>query len=246
MPKKNVRFIITVASLLGIVGVSEAGETAEAMVAAGLNVICAPFAAKVSSSEGNFKSRSKYGCLGAFQFCPGTFELYYSGSEDQFLNSPSDQVVAWTKYERTQWGLATKYNLVSLIGSKVCYGGKCDVVDHSAILMACQFGCGNKGKLANYVRGKDCDAKNVKDGNSVSVCTYLIRGARFDVSCFTGEKTAQPTPEQSQVVSNCPVPSNTKMGGSMEIVVKNFGLRFDEGASTENVKRIVELLRSLN
>jgi hypothetical protein len=52
--------------------------------------------------------------------------------------------------------------------------------------MACQFGCGANGKLANYAAGGNCDASNVKDGNGVSVCSYLIRGAGYDVSCFTG------------------------------------------------------------
>jgi hypothetical protein len=29
----------------------------------------------------------------------------------------------------------------------------------------------------------------VKDGNGVSVCTYLLRGAGYDVSCFTGQQS---------------------------------------------------------
>ncbi|GCC44275.1 hypothetical protein chiPu_0028075, partial [Chiloscyllium punctatum] len=55
--------------------------------------------------------------------------------------------------------------------------------------MACQFGCGSNGKLANYVASGDCNARNVKDGNGVSVCTYLVRGAGYDVSCFTGQNS---------------------------------------------------------
>lgn len=27
----------------------------------------------------------------------------------------------------------------------------------------------------------------MKDGNGVSVCSYLVRGAGYDVSCFTGQ-----------------------------------------------------------
>lgn len=35
--------------------------------------------------------------------------------------------------------------------------------------MACQFGCGAKGKLAILVNnGMDCNARNVKDGNLIS------------------------------------------------------------------------------
>jgi hypothetical protein len=151
---------------------------------------CAKFAAKVSSSEGNFGTTNQYGCLGAFQFCPGTFERYYNGSAQSFLGDPSAQVASWTKYEQDSWGQAQKNGLTSLVGQQVCSGGKCATVDQSAILMACQFGCGAKGKLANYAASGDCNAQNVKDGNGVSVCSYLIRGAGYDASCFTGQ---QPT-----------------------------------------------------
>lgn len=45
---------------------------------------------------------------------------------------------------------AQKNGLTSLVGQQVCSGGQCATIDQSAILMACQFGCGSKGKLANY------------------------------------------------------------------------------------------------
>jgi len=55
--------------------------------------------------------------------------------------------------------------------------------------MACQFGCGAHGKLANYAATGNCETRSVKDGNGVSVCAYLIRGAGYDASCFTGDKS---------------------------------------------------------
>ena len=167
-----------------------AGESAANLTAAGIPSNCAPFAAKVSSSEGNFGTTNQFGCLGAFQFCPGTFERYYSGSAQSFLNSPSAQVAARTQYEQNEWAKAQSNGMTSLIGQQVCYGGRCATIDQSAILMACQFGCGPRGKLANYAAGGDCNARNVKDGNSVSVCSYLIRGAGYDASCFTGSQSA--------------------------------------------------------
>ena len=167
-----------------------AGQSVASLVDAGMPANCANFAAKVSSSEGNFGTTNQYGCLGAFQFCPGTFERYYNGSAQSFLNDPSAQVASWTKYEQDSWGQAQKNGLTSLVGQQVCSGGQCATIDQSAILMACQFGCGAKGKLANYAAGGDCNAQNVKDGNGVSVCSYLIRGAGYDASCFTGQ---QPT-----------------------------------------------------
>lgn len=167
-----------------------AGESAANLTAAGIPSNCAPFAAKVSSSEGNFGTTNQFGCLGAFQFCPGTFERYYSGSAQSFLNSPSAQVAAWTQYEQNEWSKAQSNGMTSLIGQQVCYGGRCATIDQSAILMACQFGCGPRGKLANYAASGDCNARNVKDGNGVSVCSYLIRGAGYDASCFTGGQSA--------------------------------------------------------
>lgn len=166
-----------------------AGQSAASLTAAGIPSNCADFAAKVSSSEGNFGTANQYGCLGAFQFCPGTFERYYSGSSQSFLNSPSAQTAAWTQYEQDSWSQVQKNGLTSLVGQQVCSGGKCATIDQSAILMACQFGCGPKGKLANYAAGGDCNARNVKDGNGVSVCTYLARGAGYDASCFTGQQS---------------------------------------------------------
>jgi hypothetical protein len=167
-----------------------AGESAANLTAAGIPSNCANFAARVSSSEGNFGTTNQYGCLGAFQFCPGTFQQYYSGSAQSFLNSPSAQTAAWTQYEENSWTQAQRNGLTSLVGQQVCSGGQCATVDQSAILMACQFGCGANGKLANYVAGGDCNAGNVKDGNGVSVCSYLVRGAGYDVSCFTGQQAS--------------------------------------------------------
>ncbi|SCB50151.1 acyltransferase [Rhizobium multihospitium] len=169
--------------------VAFAGETAANLTSAGIPSNCADFASKVSASEGNFGTTNQFGCLGAFQFCPGTFEQYYNGSAESFLNNPSAQTAAWTQYEQDEWSKAQKNGLTSIVGQQVCSGGKCATVDQSAILMACQFGCGGKGKLANYVAGGDCNAQNVKDGNGVSVCTYLVRGAGYDVSCFTGQQS---------------------------------------------------------
>ncbi|MDF2119214.1 acyltransferase [Roseiarcaceae bacterium H3SJ34-1] len=166
-----------------------AGQSAASLTSAGIPSNCADFAAKVSSSEGNFGTTNQYGCVGAFQFCPGTFERYYNGSSQSFLNSPSAQTAAWTQYEQDSWSQAQKNGLTSLVGQQVCTGGKCATIDQSAILMACQFGCGPNGKLANYTAGGDCNARNVKDGNGVSVCTYLMRGAGYDASCFTGQKS---------------------------------------------------------
>ncbi|TAZ83484.1 acyltransferase [Rhizobium ruizarguesonis] len=247
MSKILARTLITGLALLGFVGSSSAGENAAALIKAGLEELCAQFGAQVSASEGNFKSRSKYNCLGAFQFCPGTFELYYDGSAENFLNTPEHQIISWRKYERTQWGLATKYNLVSLVGSQVCFDNKCGTIDASAILMACQFGCGSKGKLANYLRGRDCNARNVKDGNLVSVCRYLLRGMIFEVSCFTSGKPMQPVaPVQPSGAANCSTPAETVANGRMEIEINNFSLRFEENAGTDNVRRIVELLRTFN
>lgn len=169
--------------------VAFAGESATNLATAGVPSNCSDFAAKVSSSEGNFETSNQFGCLGAFQFCPGTFERYYSGSVQSFLNSPSAQTTAWTQYEQDSWGQAQQNGLTSLIGQQVCSGGQCATIDQSAILMACQFGCGAKGKLANYLASGDRNARGVKDGNGVSVCTYLIRGAGYDVSCFTGQQS---------------------------------------------------------
>ncbi|MBN9489840.1 MAG: acyltransferase [Alphaproteobacteria bacterium] len=173
-----------------------AGESAANLIAAGIPANCAPFAAKVSASEGNFGTSNQFGCLGAFQFCPGTFERYYSGSAQSFLNDPRAQVAAWTKYESDEWSKAERNGLTSLVGQQVCHGGRCATIDQSSILFACQFGCGKGGKLANYAASGDCNARNVKDGNLVSVCSYMIKGAGYDASCFTGgtSTACPPTP----------------------------------------------------
>lgn len=42
-------------------------------------------------------------------------------------------------------------------------------------------------KFANCAVGGDCNAREVKDGNGVSLCNYLVRGAGYDASCFTGQ-----------------------------------------------------------
>jgi len=197
-----------------------AGESAASLTAAGIPSNCADFAAKVSSSEGNFGTTNQFGCLGAFQFCPGTFERYYNGSAQSFLNNPAAQVAAWTRYEQNEWSKAQNNGMTSLIGQQVCYGGRCATIDQSSILMACQFGCGPRGKLANYAAGGDCNARNVKDGNGVSVCSYLIRGAGYDASCFTGGQSAvcqqTPTgpgdfPTSTGIAANPPTPSTASI-----------------------------------
>lgn len=200
-----------------------AGESSANLIAAGMPQNCAPFAAKVSNSEGNFGSVNPYGCLGAFQFCPGTFERYYSGSAQSFLHDPSAQTVAWTHYEQDSWSQAQKNGLTSLVGQQVCSGGQCATVDQSAILMACQFGCGSKGKLANYAASGDCNASNVKDGNGVSVCSYLIRGAGYDVSCFTGQQQSvcvQTPADQEDVPTPTGVTANPPSATSASVIVK--------------------------
>jgi hypothetical protein len=199
-----------------------AGQSASSLTDAGMPANCANFAAKVSSSEGNFGSDNQYGCLGAFQFCPGTFERYYNGSAQSFLNDPSAQVASWTKYEQDSWGQAQKNGLTSLVGQQVCSGGQCATIDQSAILMACQFGCGSKGKLANYAASGDCNARNVKDGNGVSVCSYLIRGAGYDASCFTGQPTTacvQGPSGPGDFPTSTGVAANPPTAGSANVIV---------------------------
>jgi hypothetical protein len=197
-----------------------AGQSAASLINAGIPENCANFAAKISNSEGNFGTTNQYGCLGAFQFCPGTFERYYSGSAQSFLNDPSAQAASWTKYEQDSWAQAQKNGLTSLIGQPVCSGGQCATIDQSAILMACQFGCGSNGKLANYLASRDCNAAGVKDGNGVSVCTYLIRGSGSDVSCFAGGQqticTQNPTgpgdfPTSTGIAAHPPTPGSASI-----------------------------------
>jgi hypothetical protein len=188
----------------------QAGQSAASIAAAGMPEQCSQFGAKVSASEGNWGSVNRFGCLGAFQFCPGTFERYYSGSASSFLSSPSSQVSAWTQYEKDSWAQAQKAGSTSLIGQQVCYGGKCVTVDQSAILMACQFGCGSKGKLANYIaNGGHCvgsgGSSSTNDGNGVCIAQYIVKGAGYDVSCFTGQKSTG---------GNCPDGGATTPGSS--------------------------------
>jgi hypothetical protein len=245
LSRKIFSVFIVFITLFSFTATSQAGETVASLIAAGIEAICAPFAAKISASEGNFQSRSKYYCLGAFQFCPGTFELYYNGTADAFLNSPHDQVVAWTKYEKTQWGLASKYKLVSLVGTQVCNNGTCATIDPSAILMACQFGCGPKGKLANYLAGHDCDARNVKDGNLVSVCSYLLRGRSFEVSCFTGEKASQPiTAGLDTPSTGCPSGPSSAGAAELELIVNGVSLRFNDSISDETIRRLIKIMKA--
>lgn len=198
-----------------------AGQSASSLTDAGMPANCAPFAAKVSSSEGNFGSTNQYGCLGAFQFCPGTFEEYYSGSAQSFLSNPSAQVTAWTNYEQNSWSQAQKNGLTSLVGQQVCSGGQCATIDQSSILMACQFGCGSTGKLANYAASGNCNAANVKDGNGVSVCSYLIRGVGYDASCFTGQQTvcAQTPTGPGDFPTSTGIAANPPAAGSANVIV---------------------------
>lgn len=182
-------FILSLCSFLSIVAPVEAGVSQNDLVRAGMPDSFVSFASKVSASEGNWTSQNRYGCLGAFQFCPGTFEQYYQGSADSFLSSPSAQVNSWMNYQKTEWTKAQNNGLDSLVGQRVCYQGTCATITQSSILMACQFGCGKNGKLDNLAKnGMNCDANAVKDGNNLSVCEYLIKGAGYDVSAVTNKK----------------------------------------------------------
>jgi hypothetical protein len=198
-----------------------AGQSASSLTAAGIPSNCADFAAKVSSSEGNFGSINQHGCLGAFQFCPGTFERYYSGSAQSFLDDPSAQTAAWTEYEQNSWSQAQKNGLTALVGQQVCSGGRCATIDQSAILMACQFGCGANGKLANYLASGDCNGQGVKDGNGVSVCSYLVRGADYDVSCFAGSAACVEAPSgPGDFPTSTGIAANAPAASSASIVVR--------------------------
>jgi hypothetical protein len=174
-----------------------AGETAISLMNAGMSADCADYAANVSGSEGNFGSTSPVvngvTCYGAFQFCSdrnsrvgGTFGRYYDGTPEQFLRDPQAQVSAWMRYQRNEWTLAQQNGLTTAIGQRICYKGECATLTQSSILKACQFGCGSKGKLANFVKaGFDCNAKGTTDGNNTSVCKYLISGSGYNVACIT-------------------------------------------------------------
>jgi hypothetical protein len=212
--------------------------------------ICAQYAARVSRNEGVFKEISPNNCLGAFQFCPGTFERYFSGSRENFLNNPNAQVIAWTKYEREQWAFAEHYNLTSLIGTSVCSGNTCRKVDPSAILMGCQFGCGPIGKLAHYMQSHDCDARNVKDGNGTSVCKYLVDGAGYNVSCFTGEPNPLPPTTVVTVPNNptgptqsCANPSPSQHDGELEVSDGSFHLKLSGEVDVDTFRNIIEIMK---
>ena len=177
--------LIAVAFVL-VYGVSPAkAQVSEAdLIAAGMPPSLAEFASAVTSSEGDWTSLNQYGCAGAFQFCPATRRRYYSGSVDSFLANPSHQVSAYRRYLADEWNLATRNGFDSLVGTNVCWNGDCAQITQSSILKACQFGCAYGGDLGIFHRTGDCDA--ARDGNGVSVCTYLIRGSGFDVSEITG------------------------------------------------------------
>ena len=254
-----------VAFTIGLgLSVASAGETVGSLIVNGLEALCGKFGAIVSAAEGNFGTRNQFGCVGAFQFCPATLFQYFAGTAEQFLQDPKAQIAAWTNYEKTQWALASKGGLTSLIGQALAFGGKSVTIDASAILMACQFGCGKFGKLANYLNGHDCSAQNVKDGNGVSVCTYLVRGAGQEVSCFTGQAVSgiKPTPVQiggagttvqaggSSTIAQsggtgataCPAASQFGSDGPVEIVVGQYTLRFGSSISADTLKKILQVV----
>jgi hypothetical protein len=84
--------------------------------------------------------------------------------------------------------------------------------------MACQFGCGSKGKLANFeasgdhcIQGNNPSKPNggsspTNDGNGVCVATYLKKGADYNVSCFTSGA------QDKQGNGGCPSPANASGG----------------------------------
>ncbi|MBE0599957.1 MAG: M23 family metallopeptidase [Burkholderiaceae bacterium] len=161
-------------------------STAE-LIAAGMPASLAEFAARVSASEGDWDSLNQYGCAGAFQFCPATRRRYTTFTVEDFLASPREQVNAYRRYMADEWRLAQRMGYTSLIGRNLCWEGACATITASSIIMACQFGCGNGGKLWTYWSTGNCDSPRARDGNGLSVCTYLIRGSGYDVSAITGE-----------------------------------------------------------
>src|SRR5271165_1236200 len=90
---------VSILSLLLSMGIIIAGETMDALIKAGMPLVCAPFSAAVSHSEGSYR----FGCVGAFQFCPATLADYSGKSADEFIAHPNDQVIAWLHYQRDQW-----------------------------------------------------------------------------------------------------------------------------------------------
>jgi len=171
------------------------GELIEAGMPSGL----AEFASAVTSSEGDWTSVNQFGCAGAFQFCPSTRIRYHAGSLDSFLLSPSAQVSAYQRYMSDEWDLASRNGFTNLVGQQVCWGGSCRTITQSSIIKGCQFGCAYHGALGRYYRTGDCD--QARDGNGVSVCTYLIHGAGYDVSGITGEP--EPGPMLAGGVGTC-------------------------------------------
>lgn len=185
---------------LAISPLSAAAQVSAAeMIDAGMPPGLANFASAVSSSEGDWDSVNQYGCAGAFQFCPDTRVRYHPSSLESFLSSPTAQVSAYRRYMADEWQLATRNGFDELIGSQVCWGGSCRTITQSSIIKGCQFGCGYHGALGRYYRTGDCN--QARDGNGVSVCAYLIRGAGYDVSGVTG--TAEPGPVLAGGIGTC-------------------------------------------
>jgi hypothetical protein len=264
---RRVVFVLVFSSVLPV-GVAF-GESLPNLIKAGIDALCADFAAIVSKAEGNFTSRNPFGCLGAFQFCPATFIQYFAGTTDEFLNNPKAQTAAWTQYEKNQWSLAKKNGLTNIIGNVIEFAPPIGPtkITASAILMACQFGCGKFGKLANYVSRGDCSASNVKDGNGVSVCTYLAKGAGQNVSCFTSEppdvsvkpttvvaKPENPTKPEAALTKPsellptpqfAPTTSCPDFGkdGPLEVLVGRYTLRFGSTASPDSIKKYLGVLK---
>lgn len=184
---KNIRkrFFLALATVIAISSAPIAGVGPQGLIDAGMPPGLVDFATNVSSSEGNWGTFNQFNCVGAFQFCPGTLERYYSGSRSDFAKDPEGQVRAWKRYLGDEWGKAQRNGLTSMIGKQVCYKGKCATVTASSILKACQFGCGKGGKLDYVVNGGGCDERGAKDGNQFSVCNYLISGSGMDVADIT-------------------------------------------------------------
>ena len=166
---------------------AQAGVSPAEMIAAGMPASLAEFAAAVSASEGNWTSVNPHGCAGAFQFCPSTRTRYSPFSVEDFLASPREQVSVYRRYMADEWRRAQRMGYTSLIGRNICWDSRCATISAGSIIKACQFGCGNGGKLWTYWSRGDCDTPGVRDSNGMSVCTYLIRGSGYDVSAITGE-----------------------------------------------------------